>query len=221
MTERDVVLPGDFITDDKSKAGPGTYVHDGKVYSATYGLLEVKNKIKIIPLTGMYLPERGDMVIGMITDITPFNWIVDINAPGDALLHVSEFPERVECKQLARYMRVGDMILTRIVDVSPTMKIELTLNDKGLDVIRSGQIVNISHTKVPRVIGRGGSMIGMIKDLLGVKIFVGQNGRIWVDGREKNVEIAIDVIDKINQEAHTSGLTDRIKEFIEDRKGEM
>lgn len=221
MTERNVVLPGDFLADEKGRAGPGTYVQDDKVYSSTYGLLDEKeDRVRVIPLAGKYVPEEGDMVVGMIIDITPFNWIVDINAPGDALLHVSGYPEHVEYNQLAKHMRIGEMIKTRIVEVSPSMKIELTLDDRGLHVIRSGQVIEISPAKVPRVIGRGGSMIGMIKDLLNVKIFVGQNGCIWIDGRERDVEIAIEVIEKIDREAHTSGLTDRVKEYIKERKGE-
>ncbi len=48
-----------------------------------------------------------------------------------------------------------------------------------------GSVIDISHVKIPRVIGRNGSMISMLKKELNVSIFVGQNGRIWLKGDDK------------------------------------
>ena len=61
-------------------------------------------------------------------------------------------------------------------------------------------------------------MISMIKEMLGVELIVGQNGRIVIVGEDPyKVEIAVLTIRKIESEAHTTGLTDRIKKFIEER----
>ncbi len=61
-------------------------------------------------------------------------------------------------------------------------------------------------------------MINLLKRETNCDIFVGQNGRIWISGRDDMANIAAGALLKIEQEAHTSGLTDRIKEFIENAK---
>jgi exosome complex component RRP4 len=98
------------------------------------------------------------------------------------------------------------------------MKIELAPREGQLRVLRSGRVVEVSYTKVPRVIGRAGSMVSLLKDKLDVNIFVGKNGRIWINGKAEDEELAIKAIKRIEQEAHTSGLTDRITKFLEEAK---
>lgn len=217
--EKTIVIPGDLLSEDARKAGDGTYVQDGKVYSSVYGLVSFKNKVRVVPLSGKYIPAAGDMIIGTVTEVTFSNWIVDINSPYEGLLHVSEYPKRIEYEDMGRYLGVGESILTQVIDVDPAMKVELTLNDPKLRVIKSGRVVEISPPKVPRVIGRGGSMITLLKNETNCNIFVGQNGRIWVDGKDRDMEIAIRAIFKIEREAHISGLTDRITEFLLGEKG--
>ena len=67
----------------------------------------------------------------------------------------------------------------------------------------------------PRVIGKEGSMVILIKQATGCNVMVGQNGLIWIDGEPEAEVIAEKAILKINAEAHLSGLTDRIKEFLD------
>jgi exosome complex component RRP4 len=212
--EREIVVPGDMLGEDQKLAGSGTYVQDGKVYSANYGLVDRRGSIKVIPLSGRYIPARADLVIGKVTDVTFSNWIVDINSPYEGLLHLSEFPERVDPANMNKYLHAGELIIARVADVDPTMKVELTMRDEHLRILKQGRVIDISHVKIPRVIGRNGSMIGMLKKDLNVSIFVGQNGRIWLKGDDKKVDLAIRTIFKIEREAHTSGLTDNIKGFI-------
>ena len=46
---------------------------------------------------------------------------------------------------------------------------------------------------------------------------IGQNGRIVVSANDVQTEnLVIDAIRKIEAEAHTSGLTDRIREYLEE-----
>lgn len=76
---------------------------------------------------------------------------------------------------------------------------------------RGGIIVDITPTKVPRLIGKKGSMINMIKDKTNCKIIVGQNGLVWVKGEEDMEQLTKDIIHMIEAEAHTSGLTNKVK----------
>ena len=216
--DRKVVIPGDLLSEDVTKSGEGTYVKDARVYSLLYGLANYRDKINVIPLAGKYVPAPGDNVIGVVKDITFSNWMVDINSPYDGLLHISEFPKRIEPDEMSKYLRIGSSITTRVKDVDSTMKVELTFSDRKLGIIKTGRIIEISHTRVPRLIGKGGSMISMLKKELNCSIFVGQNGRIWINGSSKDMDLALRTILLIEKEAHTNGLTDRIVEYLKKEK---
>jgi exosome complex component RRP4 len=78
-------------------------------------------------------------------------------------------------------------------------------------------ILEISPAKIPRVIGRRGSMINMIQDILKIQTMVGQNGRIWIRTSDTDVmRLAIKAFKMIEAQAHTSKLTDRVKAMLED-----
>jgi exosome complex component RRP4 len=216
--DRKIVVPGDLLSEDPTRSGEGTYVKDDKVYSLLYGLANFREKINVIPLAGKYVPAIGDNVIGIINYTTFSNWIVDINSPYDGLLHISEYPKRIEPEDMSKHLRIGESIMGRVKDVDSAMKVELTLNDRRLGPIKTGRIIEISHTRVPRLIGKGGSMISMLKKELNCNIFVGQNGRIWVSGNEEDMDIALKAILIIEKEAHTNGLTDRIVELLKEEK---
>ncbi|NIR86158.1 RNA-binding protein, partial [Candidatus Bathyarchaeota archaeon] len=83
-----------------------------------------------------------------------------------------------------------------------------------------GLVVEITPTKIPRVIGRKGSMINMLKRETECRITVGQNGLILINGKTlEDEQIAAMAIRKIEKEAHTSGLTDRVTEMVRKEKG--
>ena len=219
--EKRIVIPGDLLSDDIRVSGSGTYVADGTVRAALYGLMNKGERyISVIPLAGRYIPQTSDRVIGVITEVTYSNWIVDINSPYDGLLHISQYPQRIEIEQMSRYLKVGDCILTMVKDVDASMKVELTLRDKDRELRRlsDGRITAISPTKMPRVIGRSGSMIRLLKSEIGCNMFVGQNGRIWINGSEDRIDLAIEAVRYIEANAHTPGLTDRMQAFLKAKK---
>ena len=216
--DRKVVIPGDLLSEEAKKSGEGTFVKGGKVYSLLYGLANYRDRINVIPLAGKYVPASGDNIIGVVKDITFSNWIIDINSPYDGLLHISEFPKRIDADDMSKYLSLGSSTMIRVKDVDSTMKVELTLNDRKLGLLKTGRIIEINHTRVPRLIGKGGSMISMLKKELNCNIFVGQNGRIWINGGAEDMDLALKTILLIEKEAHTSGLTDRIVDFLKTEK---
>lgn len=218
--DKKLVLPGEFISDDVEKAGEGTFVDEGKIFSSLFGIASLKNQIRVVPLSGKYIPKPGDLILGVIKEITFSNWIVDIRSPYDGLLHISEYPRRIENAEMSRYLNVGDAIMTLVSDVDVNMKVELTLNDQRLRPVKEGRIIDVTPSKVPRFIGRSGSMIAMLKNETHCNIFIGQNGRIWVTGKDKDMDLAVKSIMKIEKETHVSGLTDRITKFLKEQKGE-
>ena len=211
VNEKDLVVPGELLAEDDYYPGRGTFEDDGKICSKLLGLVSLRNKkISVIPLKSKYLPKKGDVVIGKIDDVRFSMWGVDINSPYSGILPASEVFGR-EKKELSRVFDIGDVLFLRIVDVDEVKKVKLGLKGRGMGKFKGGVIVDIAPTKVPRLIGKKGSMINMIKDKTGCKIVVGQNGLVWVKGNEDMEQIVKSIIKLIEKEAHTSGLTDRIK----------
>ena len=88
----------------------------------------------------------------------------------------------------------------------------------GLRNLRGGRLIKVTPTKVPRIIGKQGSMVSMIKEKTNCRIIVGQNGIVWIEGTDSdNENLATEAILKIEKDAHTEGLTDKIKNFLESK----
>ena len=216
---REIVIPGDVLGNaDEYKAGENAYELDGKIRANVVGTKTYTNDaVGVTVMGGFYMPVTGDTVIGIINDVGPSNWMLDINAPYPAPLHVSEVPWKVEFGDTSRFLTVGDVVLLKILMVDESKKIQVTMKDSGLRKIEGGQLVEISYSKISRVIGKSGSMIQMLKNMTDCRIFVGQNGRIWIDGDGENVDVAAEAIRIIERESRSANLTDRVREFIEKR----
>ena len=211
VENKDLVIPGQILADEDYYAGRGTFKENGKVCSSLMGLVSLRNKkIRVIPLKSKYVPKKGDVVIGKINDVRFSMWDVDINSPYSGILPAFEVFGR-EKKELNKVYDVGDVLFLRVVEVDEIKKAKLGLKGRGMGKFKGGIIVDISPTKVPRLIGKKGSMINMIKDKTKCKIVVGQNGLVWVKGEEDMEQLTKDIIHQIEAEAHTSGLTNKIK----------
>lgn len=219
---RKIVLPGDLLSTNPRAAGYGTYVEDGKVYSKILGLFDqTETHVRVIPLKGKYIPSIGDTVIGIVREVAANGWVVDISSPYQAFLPIGENPEAKPNKKPNEILDIGDAIIAKVLNIDPKMKVTLTMKDKICRAIRFGRIVVINPARVPRVIGKKGSMIKLLKGELDIQIIVGQNGLIWINGDRRKVSIAEEAIYIIEEEAHTEGLTDRITEFIKRRKADV
>ena len=211
VENKDLVIPGQILADDEYYSGRGTFKENGKVCSSLMGLVSLRNKkLRVIPLKSKYVPKKGDVVIGKINDVRFSMWDVDINSPYSGILPAFEVFGR-EKKELNKVYDVGDVLFLRVVDVDEIKKAKLGLKGRGMGKFKGGIIVDIAPTKVPRLIGKKGSMINMIKDKTNCKIVVGQNGLVWVKGDEDMEQLTKNIIHLIEAEAHTSGLTNKIK----------
>ena len=211
VENKDLVIPGQILADEEYYSGRGTFKENGKICSSLMGLVSLRNKkLRVIPLKSKYVPKKGDVVIGKINDVRFSMWDVDINSPYSGILPAFEVFGR-EKKELNKVYDVGDVLFLRVVDVDEIKKAKLGLKGRGMGKFKGGIIVDIAPTKVPRLIGKKGSMINMIKDKTNCKIVVGQNGLVWVKGDEDMEQLTKDIIHLIEAEAHTSGLTNKIK----------
>ena len=213
--ERTLVLPGEEIRAHGLKPGPGTYRTGGKVYASVLGLLSERPPlVQVIPLSGRYIPKPNDTVIGTVTDVQGTFWLLDIGAPRWAPLHMTGTPWQVEIGETDRFLRVGDAVVVQVESLDATGRIGVTMNAEGLGKLEGGTIVRISPARVPRVVGRNGSMIDTIRRHTGAEVVVGQNGRIWVGGSPDAIHRVSEVLRIIEENAQHSGLTERVESFL-------
>ncbi len=214
--KRQIVIPSQLLGDIKNKkAGRGTFVENGKIYAEILGILNVDtNYINVIPLKGRYDPVEKDFVIGIVEEAMASSWLVDINAAYPALLHVNEVPWDVEFGETERYLNHGDSIMAKVLQVDQEKRLQITLNDRNLYKINCGVIIDVEPSKIPRIIGKKGSMISLLKKYTNCRIFVGQNGKIWIDGNNDGIKKVIDTIKMIEDQSLSYGLTNKIEKLL-------
>lgn len=221
VKNKSVVVPGEVLTEGMDFLPGKNAFRDGEnICSSVLGLSNTSGRvISIIPLSGAYTPKKNDVVIGKITDVSHVGWHVDIDCAYLADLNVREASRRYIDPPLTKFLGIGEYIFAKIIDISETNYVKLTLKDRQYKRLKEGTILKIASTKIPRVIGKKGSMVNMLKDATNCEILIGQNGLIWIQGDPKKERIVVKAIKKIEEEAHKEGLTDRIKEMLEKENG--
>ena len=110
----------------------------------------------------------------------------------------------------------GDIIYARIANSDRQREPLISIADKNLGKIDSGELIKISPTKIPRLIGKRGSMIQTIEGSTNATITVGQNGLVVVSCDETNGLLkALAAIRMIDEQAHLVDLTDKVKKMLE------
>jgi len=220
MTDRKVVIPGEVMFQGEDYLpGEGTEKRGEEIVAIRYGLAEENKKlVKVIPLSGVYQPRRGNVVIGKVENVTFNGWVIDINTADGAFLSLMEVPRYVNKDDLEEVFMIGDMVIAKINSINKR-GIDLTVKLKGLGRLDRGIIININPNRVPRVIGKEGSMISLIKDETKCRITVGQNGLIWINGDKVDDELfAKKAILHVAEKSFMSGLTEEMKEWFEEEK---
>ncbi|MCX8151126.1 MAG: exosome complex RNA-binding protein Rrp4 [Candidatus Bathyarchaeota archaeon] len=221
--EKQLVTPGELLAEGDYQAGENTYSEGGKIFAARIGLVDCENKkVNVVALRAFYTPKPGDIVIGSVIEVGFNGWTVDIKAPYSALLRASDVlnrPFKPQNDELSQVLDTGDLIVAKIASYDRAHDPQLTVGEPGLGKITRGQIMRVTPTKIPRVIGRKGSMISMIKQETGCQIILGLNGVVLVTGKNlADEELAMAAIQKIEDESHTTGLTDRITQLLKEEK---
>lgn len=219
VNDKDISVPGETLAIGMDMLpGAGTYRDGEKIVANRLGLAVIDGRtIKLIPLSGRYIPKTGDTIICKVIDVGFNGWRLDTNSAYSAMLSMkdatSEFIARGA--NLTQYYDLGDYIVCKIVNVTSQKLIDVTMKGPGLRKLKGGRVIEVDSNKVPRIIGKQGSMVIMIKDATKCNITVGQNGLIWIYGEPMSELLAIQTIRRIEKEGHLSGLTDKIKEFLE------
>ena len=163
VKERDIVIPGEALAEGLDYLpGDNTYRENNQIYSKVLGLVNISGRVlKITPLAGPYVLKVGDKIIAKVIDITMSGWRVDTNTAYSAMLNVKDASMRFIKKEedLSKILAIGDHVVVKIINVTSQNLIDVTMKEPGLHKISGGRIVKINSQKVPRVIGKKGSMI--------------------------------------------------------------
>jgi exosome complex component RRP4 len=223
--KREVVIPGEVITQgDDFLPGDWTMKEGDNIVATRLGIVEKQERlVKVIPISGVYIPRRGNVVIGEVKDISFNGWMIDIGGPYSSFLMLKEVPGFVEESEMETVYGIGDLIVAKIFNVKRT-SVDLTMKQRegGLGKIRDGLIVRVNPHRVPRIIGKEGSMISLIKEATGCNITVGQNGLIWIRGEGiDNKLFAKQAIDFIIENTTSEGLTEKVEGWLKDNKSKF
>lgn len=204
--------------DGRIRTGENTYRSQEKVYATRLGLVNYSpDNVSVTALSTGYVPLVGDVVIGEVVDMDLGEWRIDIDAQDQAVMGIPDAVDRPFRTDyvMTRVLDIGDTLIAKIVDLDRRRTPVLSILGPGLGKVYDGFIVHITPSKIPRLIGKKGSMINMIIKETGCRVAIGQNGRVLISGPNREREtMVVKVINKIELEAHTSGLTNRTQEFL-------
>ncbi len=220
--KRRYVIPGEVITTGPYRPEQNVILEDKKIIATKVGISEISDdSVKVIPLTGTYIPKSQDLVIGKIVSHSSLSWEANINSCYAGMLPASDVFGRnfqPDSDALTSKLAKGDLIAARIVNFDRSRDPLITIADRELGKIDSGELVKISPSKIPRLIGKQGTMIQAIEGATNATITIGQNGLVVVacdnpDGLLK----AKKAIRMVDEHAHMANLTDKIKEMLESK----
>ena len=120
VEEKSIVVPGEKIAEGMDYLPSTGSFRDGEdIFANKLGILYLnKRVIKVVPISGRYMPEKRDTVIGLVTDVGYSGWQVDIGASVEAKLPVGKaVRERVDLLKtdLNRYYQIGDIIVSKVL----------------------------------------------------------------------------------------------------------
>jgi exosome complex component RRP4 len=221
MEERKIVVPGEtIIQGDEFLPGDGTRREEKDIVASRFGLADISDRlVRVIPLSGVYAPRRGNVVIGQIVGITFKGWNVDFGSHSNGFLNVAEVPRYIGKGELRDFLDFGDVVCAKVFGTEGN-SVDLSIKFRGFGKIDGGQLITVNPNKVPRIIGKEGSMVSLIKEAAECDITVGQNGIIWVAADKIENELnAKKIIEFICENSYLAGLTEKVEGFIEKEFG--
>ncbi len=227
VADRQIVRPGDIlaiveentVSEFKHFPDKHIYINKDRICSDVIGIVNIhENEVSVIPLEGTYFPKQDDIVIGVVTGIGITSWVIDIRAPYKAILNGSEIIEGFNpiIHNLRDYLDIGDYVVAKIAVFDRTRDPILSVKGKGLGKITEGTIIEVKPSRVPRIIGKKGSMLNTLTSLTKCNILVAQNGVLWIRCPDNDkLNALIEAIKIIDEKPHARGLTEEVRLFLE------
>ena len=122
--KRKYVIPGDVITTGPFRPEQNVILEGEKIISTTIGISEIyEDTVRVITLTGKYIPKIDDLVIGKVNSHTSLSWELDINSCYVGFLPAQDVFGRdfsAHADELATKLKTGDLVAARIANFDRT-----------------------------------------------------------------------------------------------------
>lgn len=195
-----VVVPGELISAERKKLGSNVYVANGKIYAKVLGVNDDEDdNASVVALEGKYLPRRDDVIIGVVTRVVMAGYGVNLNSAADSF---------IPAKAVRDQLKLGDVVMAKIEDVNELREAELAYPRR----LMGGEVIEIIPVRSPRLIGKSGSMLELLRKGTGCELVVGKNGRIWA--KNGNMDLLKKVITFIEENAYKSNLTNALQDYF-------
>lgn len=195
-----IVIPGELVSQERKRLGSNVYVANGKIYSKVLGISEdSEERASVVPLEGKYFPQQDDVVIGVVTRAIFAGYNININSFVESFIPKSAIRED---------LKVGDLISAKVEYVNELREADLGFPRRMF----GGEVIEVTAVRTPRLIGKSGSMLDLLKQGTGCDIIIGKNGRVWA--RNGNLELLKKVVLFINNNSYKSNLTNTVEEFF-------
>jgi exosome complex component RRP4 len=215
---RRYVIPGEVVARGNVRADLNVLRVGDKIVATRVGMAEVGHDVvRVVPLSGPYIPRIDDLVVAKIIDYSAFAWEADMNScffgilPAASVFGRDYSPAK---DSLTDKLKVGDIVAARVIAFDRTRDPLLSISGPGLGRIPRGQVVKISPAKVPRLIGKKGSMIKTIEAGTRCRMLIGQNGVVVIVGSPEDALRATKAVNLVEEEAHSADLTEKVQSLL-------
>src|SRR3989344_7455226 len=140
VKDKEIVVPGEKLAIGMSfLPGSGAYRDSEHIVAQRLGMVSVEGKvIKLIALSGKYLPKIKDKVVGKVIDVLMTGWRIELNSPYSSVMTLkdatSEFIARGA--DLRQYYELGDQVVCQIVNVTSPKLVDVSMRGPGIQKLR-------------------------------------------------------------------------------------
>lgn len=186
---KNIVLPGEIVseTTEGLMCGTGVTVNNDKIIATVRGFVkQISQFISVSPMTSIYSPSVGDVVIGRIAQVQKQKWKVQIGCSVLADLRLAniylpdeQFRRRTTAdeRNMRQYFDVGDILCAEIQQVQTDGLIMLHTRQQHPKKLNNGMVVEVPS----RLIKRVPVHISVMEiDSFKYNVIFGLNGSIWI-----------------------------------------
>ena len=216
----EIVVPGQLIGKAENyKLRQNIYEAGNNYYSMVLGVFrQTKGMLSISSFKRAYYPKVGDVVIGRIQNVHLTSWDVEIRGPYIGNLNFSnagfrEF-DTIE-NDLNRILKINETLKLEIIEFNRVRDPKLSMERPGLGKLGAGKIVEVNPDNLRKNGGSFKSEISLTKAATKTKIFVGDNGRVWIQGETReSEELATKAVQEIFSPFKKADLKSKLKKIF-------
>jgi exosome complex component RRP4 len=203
-----LVVPGEIVAKGNFRSWVNVLKKGEEYLSLFVGRAEISGgRVRVIRLSGPYIPKVGDFVIGVVTDVQPLAATLDINSYVNGyILANAFFKRRIDPSKfdLSNKVNVGDLVAARVKKIERGKDIVLQPDQKWK--VEGDAIFYISPAKAHYLYASRSRIPSKIKELTGAELRLGANGIVVVKGDLKKIETVKRALDVIESTYNLNGL---------------